>query len=278
MDLPQRFEIPGDYIRRHYAPDDWLAAVLIYRGDATVRHEFARAAQIAAPKYQAHLRAANASGADIYLSVNTLKPGARSRTKADIDEVRHLYLDIDVDGDDVLANMRADASVPPPNSLLSSSPGKYQLLWNVEGFGKDEAEAAVRGLAAKFNADQAVWDCARILRIPGFRNCKYATRHYVRETESRDAIYAPKDFPVFADLPRAAPAMTAAARPAGGSQSERDWAYALRKLKAGISPTEIQARIAEYRAGTKARPEYYAHRTVARAQAKLLTEKPSDPV
>jgi hypothetical protein len=268
MDLPQRFEIPGDYIRRHYAPDDRLAAVLIYRGDATVRHEFARAAQIAAPKYQAHLRAANANGADIYLSVNTLKPGARSRTKADIDEVRHLYLDIDVDGDIVLANMRADASVPPPNSLLSSSPGKYQLLWNVEGFGKDEAEAAVRGLAAKFNADQAVWDCARILRIPGFRNCKYETPHYVKELEKRDVVYAPRDFPALPDVPHAA-AVTTSVRTAGGSQSERDWSYALRKLKAGMPPAEIEARIAEYRTGTKAKPEYYARRTVQRARLKL---------
>jgi hypothetical protein len=116
-------------------------------------------------------------------------------------------------------------------------------------------------MAAEFNADQAVWDCARILRIPGFRNCKYEARHYVREVpgERSDGVLTPADFPVFETTGRPT-AVFKKAVSAGGSQSERDWAFALRKLEDGMPPAEVQARIAVYRMGTKARPEYYAHR------------------
>jgi hypothetical protein len=49
---PGRLHPPGITSRA-----DRLAAVLIYRGEGTVRHDFASAAQIAAPRYQANLRA-----------------------------------------------------------------------------------------------------------------------------------------------------------------------------------------------------------------------------
>ena len=48
------------------------------------------------------------------------------------------------------------------------------------------------------------------------------------------------------------------------SQSERDWAYALRALRRGESPAIIQARIEQFRPD-KSSPRYYAHRTVTRA-------------
>jgi hypothetical protein len=58
--------------------------------------------------------------------------------------------------------------------------------------------------------------------------------------------------------------------PAGHrSQSEADWAYAKRALARGDSPDEIIRRIADYRADDKADPNYYARRTVTKAQADL---------
>ena len=48
------------------------------------------------------------------------------------------------------------------------------------------------------------------------------------------------------------------------SQSERDWAYALRALERGESPGSIEDRIERFRQD-KPNPRYYAHRTVSRA-------------
>jgi len=56
------------------------------------------AKNIASPGYQRWLRHLNATGSDVYVSLNTLKEHARGRTKEDLKEVRHLYLDLDQDG------------------------------------------------------------------------------------------------------------------------------------------------------------------------------------
>ena len=74
------------------------AVVLLHRDTGFVKQEFGTAGEIAAPGYQAHLRAANAAEADIYLTVNTLKPESFTRTKDDIHTVRHVYLDVDGGG------------------------------------------------------------------------------------------------------------------------------------------------------------------------------------
>ena len=71
--------------------DDNLAVVLIHRASGIPKQEFATAEKIASPRFQAHLRAASASGADIYLTVNALKPGVSGRTKADVAAVRHVF-------------------------------------------------------------------------------------------------------------------------------------------------------------------------------------------
>ena len=56
--------------------------------------------QAIAPRYLAWLRYENHSGANVYVAANPLRSGSRKRTKDCIAEVRHLYLDIDVDGDE----------------------------------------------------------------------------------------------------------------------------------------------------------------------------------
>lgn len=53
------------------------------------------------------------------------------------------------------------------------------------------------------------------------------------------------------------------------SQSERDWAYAKRALARGDDPEAVIQRIADYRADDKDDPNYYARRTVTKAQTQL---------
>jgi hypothetical protein len=265
-------DIPSRYIEAHYEPSDRLAVVLINRKTGTIKHEFGSAEFLASPRYQAHLRAANAHGADVYLTVNALNPDARRRTKTDVAAIRHLYLDIDEGGPAALNKLLLDRDMPKPHSVLESSPGKYQVLWQVENFSAEHAETVVRGLARQFGADAAVWDTARVLRLPGFRNHKYETPHYVVEIPNSPPPYRlrPLDFPTF---PESTPQ---AAEPGDGppyhqagfahhSQSERDWAFANRALDRGEDPAVIKQKIASFR-HDKHNPDHYAERTVDKAQ------------
>jgi hypothetical protein len=54
------FDAPAKYLRTNYEQDDNLAVVLIYRETGIAKHEFGTAERIGSPRYQAHLRAANA--------------------------------------------------------------------------------------------------------------------------------------------------------------------------------------------------------------------------
>jgi hypothetical protein len=212
----------------------------------------------------------------VYLTPNTLREGATGRTKADVDAIRHIYLDVDVGGKEAVDRILSAEGMPTPHHVLETSPGKHQILWQVEGFDKEQAEATLRNLAAAHGTDPAVTDCSRVLRIPGFRNCKYAgQRHYVRDVHPSPAkrTYQPEDFPKYPEIERPAAAASAGRPRFSGngqvSQSERDWAYALRQLAKGTDPQVIQANIESFRQD-KANPRYYAERTVSRAQAQFV--------
>lgn len=66
-----------------------------------------------------------------------------------------------------------NADLPKPNYLLNTSPDKWQAVWKVHQFAKDEAEHLQQALARDMGADPAATDCARVLRLPGFSNHKY---------------------------------------------------------------------------------------------------------
>ena len=133
-----RDRIPVDYLRQNYDRDDRLAVVTIERkpdGKAgQVRHYFQTAEEIADPEFQRMLRGANANGRDIYLTPNTLREDATGRTKNDVDQIRHIYLDVDVGGQEALGRILKAEGMPTPHHVLETSPGKHQLLWQVEGF------------------------------------------------------------------------------------------------------------------------------------------------
>ena len=93
--------------------------------------------------------------------------GSRKRTKESIAEVRHLYLDIDSMARLKLATLRLRC-VPIPTAIVSTSPGKYQVLWRVEGFTLEQQESTLKLLAITFGGDPACTDCNRVLRLRDF--------------------------------------------------------------------------------------------------------------
>ena len=230
---------------------------------------------IASPLFMYWLDAQNERGADIFLGMNPIKDHCYNRTKENIREIRHVYLDLDEDGPASVQAIRTTGDIPTPNFVLDTSAGKNQAIWRVEGLDQTQAESLLRSLATSFRGDPAATDISRVFRVPGFVNRKYNDQFLVCAVQQTDQIYHLRDFAAYEDSPDTPRYMgehSAARRrvPLGHrSQSEADWAYAKRALARGDSPEEVIRRIADYRADDKADPNYYACRTVQQAQARV---------
>jgi hypothetical protein len=266
------------YIRDNYMPDDRLALVVINKKSGALVQRIARAGSIAGEDTQRWLAFMNRNGYEVYLTANSLKENAGSRRKEDIDTIRHVYLDIDHEGDQALQRLLVRTDLPEPNYVLATSPGKYQVTWKVEGFTPQQAEGLQRSLARDTGADIAVTDSTRLLRLPGYYNHKYDPPHLVEARTLSQKIHSPESFP---DMPKAAREQgmdvseksalsTPKHRPAGRiAQSERDWAFARRALSRGESRESVVAAISSYRRFDKANPRRYAEITVDKASQSL---------
>jgi len=267
-------EVPPRYIRDNFRSTDRLAVVLIHKETGHVIQRVATAERIAEHDFQAWLRHENAHRYEIYISMNALDEQARGRTKDEVAAIRHIYLDFDHDGTAKVQALMARQDIPQPNYLVSSSPGKWQTVWKVDSFEKDQAESLQRALVRELGADPAATDSSRVLRLPGFYNHKYAKSHHVQAEEHSKEVYRPEHFPKFASEGMAQRDWNASGRVSdssggGNSQSERDWAYAKRALIRGDPPEQIIEAIAQYRQGEKHRVMAYAERTVSKAQAEI---------
>lgn len=290
--------IAREYLNGNFRPDDWLAVLALNRNTGQTLQRVSPARNIVSPGYQRWLRYLNATGSDVYISLNTFKERARGRTKEDLKEIRHLYLDLDEGGARKLEAIRQGNAVPAPNNVLNTSPGKFQVIWRVEGIDQDQAETMLRILAQRFGGDPAATDSTRVFRLPGFNNKKYPEDFQVTVSREKAAaeVYRAEDFKVYGhDQERAgrSPASPDQERPLSQeqtTQSERDFAYAIRQLKAGEDPNKIIRDMAAYRsndryavkdptkliAPAKIRPYYYAEQTVTKAMATLgMTKQPA---
>ena len=276
--LAQNADAAVDYLNALYQPDDRLAIVAVGRHGPKPKTEqrvvTARAAT--RPGYQRFLRHLNATGHDIFVSMNPIRPNTKSREKADVLEVRRLQLDLDKEGPDSLRQVLADVNaghLPAPAAVIRSSRQNYQIVWHADpgAWTPDAAEDAMRRLARHYGGDSSVSDVTRVMRLPGFRNKK-------PERDDAPVVWTPHDGgPVrperFAHLPP--PKKTAPVRrerkdtPQGEpSQSERDWAYVKDQLRRGTQPQRLVAHLEQTRQD-KHNPRDYAERTVRKARAVL---------
>jgi hypothetical protein len=209
--------------------------------------------------------------------MNPLKDGASNRTKDNIKEVRHVYLDLDYDARAALENIRDSLDAPAPNFVLDTLPGKYQVVWEIEGVDVEQAESLLHSLAGQFRGDSASTDATRVLRMPGFINRKYLneSEFLVQVHYESNRVHHRRDFTIREDSLDTGRHIEDAhssqrTMPRGHrSQSEADWAFAKRALARGDDPEEVIRRIADYRANDKHDPDYYARRTVQKARIEL---------
>jgi hypothetical protein len=264
-----------EYVRELFGPTDNVAILVRNRSMHRTVQRIAKAEVIASPDFQAWLANQNAGGSDVFVGMNPIKDGAHGRTKENIKEIRHIYLDLDSNGDGSLHAIRNSTEVPAPNFVLDTSPGKHQVVWKVSGASKDESEALLHTLANKFDGDLAATDSTRMLRLPGFANRKLAEEFIVQARQETDVVYTLRDFMIPEDAPETPRyfehgELQQRTMPGGHkSQSEWDWAYAKRALARGDQLELVIQRIADYRADDKDDPLYYARHTVLKAQAEL---------
>jgi hypothetical protein len=260
-----------DFLTRCCHPGETVAILLRKEKPASTTQRIVRLEQVISPRYLAWLRYENHNGANVYVAANPLRPGSRKRTKDCIAEVRHLYIDIDVDGENRITALRESENVPVPTVILSTSPKKYQVLWRVEGFNFDQQESTLKLLAIAFGGDSACTDRNRVLRVPGFRNCKYDPAHPVTVEYPSDSTYHPADFrldhsALASGLPlHGAPRTYAASK---NTDSERDWAWVVQQLALGEDAAKLTLMLASRRSD-KPNPLYYAQRTIDIASARL---------
>jgi len=264
-------EVARDFLARCFAPGSTIALLLRTESPAKTQQRVVTLEQALAPRYLGWLAHENYDGANVYVAANPLRSGSRRRTKENIDSVRHLYLDIDADGDARIAALLASEAVPSLTAILSTSPGKYQALWRVQGFNFESQEATLKLLAIVFGGDPACTDCNRVLRIPGFLNRKYDPAYRVTVDYPSAFVGNPSDFrlgKLEADGPRFGRTTGLGKRTGNGSTSESDWAWVCHRLRQGDDAMRMTRELAARRCD-KANPSYYAQRTVDVASARL---------
>jgi hypothetical protein len=268
----------SEYILDNFGPTDRIAMLVLNRDFGETIQRITSAQKASSPEFQAWLRYKNANGSDIYMGMNPLRQHASTRTKEDIESIRHVYLDLDHGGPEALESVENSSAVPKPNYILTSSPGKFQVVWKVEGMSLEEAEGLLHAMACEFGGDSAATDATRVLRLPGFANKKYGTDFYVEARRESTDTYHLRDFKLHIDSqdsprhyysrPKREPAPHT-----NLSQSEHDWAFAKRALARAEDPEEVIRQIARYRASDKSDPEDYARRTVTKAQAEPSSKR-----
>ena len=265
----------SEYILDNFEQTDRIAMLVLNRDFGETIQRITSAQKASSPEFQAWLRYKNANGSDIYVGMNPLRQDASTRTKEDIESIRHVYLDLDHRGTEALESVENSSAIPKPNYVLTSSPGKFQVVWKVEGMSLEEAEGLLHAMAREFGGDPAVTDATRVLRLPGFANKKYETDFYVEVRRESTQTYHLRDFKLHIDS-QDSPSHnydTRAKRESSPhtklSQSEHDWAFAKRALARGEDPEEVIEQIAQHRARDKSDPQDYARRTVSKAQAEL---------
>jgi hypothetical protein len=189
-------DAPIRFLQTAYEPNDWIAVFLKSYDTGQVLQRVGPLALFVERKVHAWLRAMNARRFNIYVSVNAVREGQRTRTKDAIAVVRHIFLEADEDGHERLAEISARTDLPPLSYILESSPGRLHFFWRVSDFSSASAERLQKYLARVFGTDLAATSCSQTTRIAGYQNHKRTPSHLItvryRYPELR---YSPESFP-----------------------------------------------------------------------------------
>jgi hypothetical protein len=189
-------EAPIRFLRTAYEPADWIALFLKSYDTGQVLQRVGPLALFLEPRIHAWLRAMNAKRFNIYVSVNAVREGQRTRTKHAIAAVRHIFLEADEDGHERLAEISARTDLPPLSYILESSPGRLHFFWRVANFSSEGAERLQKYLARVFGTDLAATSCSQTTRIAGYHNHKRTPSHLITVRYGHpEPRFTPESFP-----------------------------------------------------------------------------------
>ena len=129
-------DAPLRFLRTAYQPDDWIAVFLkAYDTGRVVQRVgplamFCRAAL-------ADVAASDERAVPVQCICQRQcrwPPAVRARTRGSVRAIRHVFLEADRDGPQVLSAIGARADLPPPSYVLHSSPDRVHVFWRVETF------------------------------------------------------------------------------------------------------------------------------------------------
>src|SRR5688572_24274544 len=187
---------PLRLLRAGYALDDWVAVFLKSYATGETCQRVASISQVSRPEFLAWLRSRNASAWNVYVSVNSVSPQSRSRSRQFVAAIRHVFLEADEDGPQVLARIAARADLPPPSYLLHSSRHRVHVFWRVSGFDTPGVEALQKQLARELRTDTAATSCSQLTRLPGLFNHKRHPAELVTMVYGDvGRVYGVSDFP-----------------------------------------------------------------------------------
>jgi hypothetical protein len=187
---------PAQFLATVFEPSDWVAVFLKSYQGGPVAQRVGQVLWARSARLQRWLRAMNARKYYVFVSVNTIVPGRRSRTRDAIDAVRHIFLDADGEGPPIFSRLEARKDLPPPSYVLQTSPNHMHIFWRVVGFEHASVERLQKQLARELHTDSAATPVTQNTRLPGYFNHKRAEPHLVTvsylDVKTR---YRPEDFP-----------------------------------------------------------------------------------
>jgi len=84
-----------------------------------------RANQAAAPRFQSWIQALDRGGGNVYSSVNVFRSVAGGRTKANIDRIRGVHMEIDHDGDAAVQRLFYERACQEQTSTSAAGQGYF---------------------------------------------------------------------------------------------------------------------------------------------------------
>ncbi len=105
----------------------------------------------------------NQNGACVFVVINE----TTGRKDEDVTRIRAVFADQDEPSDRPIEDWPLD-----PHLVVETSPGKYHYYWSVDGLKTREFSAVQEAIASVHKTDVTVKNPARLMRLPGFLNCK----------------------------------------------------------------------------------------------------------
>src|SRR5262249_15487490 len=142
------------FLRSAYNAEDWVAVPVKSAHSDHTTQRVGPVSLFASTRFQAWLRWCNLRS-NVYVSVNSVRPGQRTRTRAAIAVIRHVFLDMDHDGPEMVAAIANRRDLPAPSYVLHSSPNRRHVLWRVSGLSVEGVKRLQKLLSIELGTDPA---------------------------------------------------------------------------------------------------------------------------